>query len=118
MIDLIESFNDLTQRVKSSKYSDFDEIRREIGILENEIEKKRASSSEGSAEMIDRLQGRIDSLKHQWDEQDTYNKFIQYSVYDEMKWIHDHKVILKRLLDQLTLTMTLKQRQWIAIFES
>lgn len=115
LIDLVESYCELVQRAKAGKYSDFDEIRREIGSLENEMEKKR---SDGSAEMLDRLQGRIDSLKHQWDEQDTFNKFIQYSVYDEMQWVHDHKVILKRLLEQLTRTMTLKQRQWIAIFES
>lgn len=84
--------------------------------MEVEIEKKRATP-EGT-ESIERLQHRIDALKQQWDEQDTFNKFIQYSLYDEMKWVHGHKVMIKHLLDQLALTITLKQRQWIATFEA
>lgn len=99
------------------KYSSFDEIRKEIGLLEVEIEKRRASGDEDSIGSIDRLQNRINSLKQEWDEQETFNKFIHFSVYDEMRWIHGHKTIMRQLLDHLALTITLKQRQWIATFE-
>lgn len=116
LIDLFESFGDLINRGNMLKHKDFDEIRKEIGLFEVEIEKKRGTPD--GPEAIERLQHRIDLLKQQWDEQDTFNKFIQYSMYDEMKWIHEHKVMIKHLLDQLTLTITLKQRQWIATFEA
>lgn len=116
LIDLFESFGDLLQRAKVSKHTDFDDIRKEISQLESEVEKKRGQS-EGGAEAAERLRIRIDALKQQWDEQDTFNKFIQYSVWDEMSWLHGHKPIIKVLFDQLALTMTLKQRQWIATFD-
>ena len=116
LIDLFESFGDLVSRGKFNKYNDFDDILKDIGLIEVEIEKKRSENN--SNEIIERLQGRIDSLKQQWDEQDTFNKFIQFSIHDEMKWVHKHKIILKYLFDQITLIITLKQRQWIATFES
>ena len=114
--DLFESFGDLINRGNVFKHKDFDEIRQEIGLLEVEIEKKRGTP-EGT-EAMERLQHRIDALKQQWDEQDTFNKFIQYSLYDEMKWVHGHKVMIKHLLEQFALIITLKQRQWIATFEA
>lgn len=116
LIDLFESFGDLINRGKLLKHKDFDEIRKEIGALELEIERKRGTAD--GAEAIERLQHRIDALKQQWDEQDTFNKFIQYSLHDEMQWVHGHKVMIRHLLDQLALTITLKQRQWIATFEA
>lgn len=116
LIDLFESFNELILRGNSNKYNDFDEIRKEIGGMEVEIEKKRGTP-EGN-ESAERIRLRIDALKQQWDEQDTFNKFIQFSVYDEMKWVHGHKIIIKNLLEQVALTISLKQRQWLAIFES
>ena len=116
LIDLFESFSDLVNRGNSLKHKDFEEIRKEIGLLEVEMEKKRGIPD--GSEAIERLHHRIDALKQQWDEQDTFNKFIQYSLHDEMRWVHGHKVMIKHLLDQLALTMTLKQRQWIATFES
>jgi hypothetical protein len=116
LIDLFESYGELVQRGKSCKHDDFDEIRKEIGSMEVEMEKKRGTP-EGT-EAVDRLRHRIDALKQQWDEQDTFNKFIQYSVYDEMEWVHGHKVIMKHLLEQLAKTITLKQRQWIATFDN
>lgn len=100
-----------------SKHNNFDEIRKEIGVLEAEIEKRRASN-QSEDESIERIQHRIDGLKQEWDEQDTFNKFIQYSMHEEMKWVHEHKVMMKHLLDQVALTIALKQRQWIAIFDS
>ena len=114
LIDLFESFGDLISRGNALKHKDFDEIRKEIGIFEVEIEKKRGTPE--GAESIERLQHRITLLKQQWDEEDTFNKFIQYSMHDEMKWVHGHKVIIKHLMEQLTNTITLKKRQWIATF--
>lgn len=116
LIDLFESFNDLINRGNTLKHDDFDEIRKEIGVLEVEMEKLRGIPEDEDS--IERLQHRIDALKQEWDEQDTFNKFIQFSMYEEMKWIHEHKIMMKHLLDQLALTITLKQRQWIAIFDS
>lgn len=113
---MFESFNELVQRGNSCKHNDFDEIRKEIGVMEVEIEKKNGSSE--GPEVSERLRNRINALKQQWDEQDTFNKFIQYSVYDEMEWVHGHKVMIKHLLDQLAKTITLKQRQWIATLEN
>lgn len=118
MIDLYESFGELILRGQLRKSDNFDEIHQEIGILEAEIEKKRITSSSQGTEVIERLEQRINLLKQEWDEQETYNKFIQYSVYDELHWVHSHKVIIKNLLDHLALTITLKQRQWIATFEA
>lgn len=115
LIDLFESFNELVQRGKSCKHDDFDEIRKEIGSMEVEMEKKRGGPE--GPEAAERVRLRIDALKQQWDEQDTFNKFIQYSVYDEMEWVHGHKIMLRHLLETLTKTITLKQRQWIATFE-
>ena len=106
----------MINRANAMKHDDFDEIRKEIGVLEVEIEKRRGNSED--EESIERLQYRIDALKQEWDEQDTFNKFIQYSMYEEMKWVHEHKIIMKHLLDQIALTITLKQRQLIAIFNS
>lgn len=116
MIDLFESLNDLILRGNAAKHTDFDEIRKEIGILEVEIEKRRSNTDD--EEPIERLQNRITDLKQEWDEQDTFNKFIQYSMHEELIWVHEHKVMIKHLLDQLSLTLALKQRQSIAIFDS
>ena len=66
---------------------------------------------------MDTLKHRIDVLKQEWDEEETFNKFIQFSVNDEMRWVHSHKSMIKQLLDHLSLTITLKQRQWIATFD-
>ena len=118
LVDLFESFNELQVRAKSGKYNDFEEIRKEIGQLEGEVEKKRNQPAEGGSEAIERIRIRINALKQQWDEQDTFNKFIQYSVWDEMNWLHGHKAIIKHLHEQLAFTMTLKQRQWIATFDN
>lgn len=118
MIDLYESFGDLVNRGQLHKSDNFDEIHREIGVLEVEIEKKRMSSSSEGTEGIEHLERRINLLKQEWDEQETFSKFIQYSIYDELHWVHTHKIIMKKLLDQLSVTFTLKQRQLIAIFEA
>lgn len=118
MIDLYESFGELINRSQLQKGDNFDEIHREIGVLEVEIEKKRTSSSSDGTDAIERIEHRINLLKREWDEQETFNKFIQYSVHDEMKWVHAHKVIMKNLLSLLMLTITLKQSQWLATFEA
>lgn len=119
--DLFESYSELIVRAHGMKYADFEDLRKQIGALESELEKRRCVPSAQSEEneiIISKIGHKIEALKHEWDENDTFNKFIQYSLCNEMHWIHSHKISITHFLEQLARIFILKQSQWIGIIES
>jgi hypothetical protein len=113
---LFESFSDLLIRTKEGKFDDFEEISKEIIITRGEIEKKQLLNNQD--DFINRLNFKLKSLQREFDNNQKYNKFINYCVLNELKWIHMHKKILNNRLNHYFKLILLKNTKYVELFSN
>jgi hypothetical protein len=110
LADLFEGCEELLSRSSAGKYSDFGELAAEISNIRQETLRAREESQRN------RMQNRLNALQAEFDRHQTFNKFIQYCVLDELRWLHSHKALLDRILLEMMRLMATKNKKWDEVF--
>lgn len=109
LLELFGAFHELLNRATGLKYKAYATLDSEIAATEREYEKLRTRPDQESVsqESVDMLRARIDALRADRQQHETGDRFVEYCLWDEVKWMHQHKPALNHLVNQLAHTLSL-----------
>ena len=111
LMDLFEGLGELIVRSREYKFPHYDELSAEIANCRQQLSRLPAESQESHA-----AQNRLEALQAEIERHQTFGKFIQYCLLNEIRWTHLHKEVLNTLVRELMRFVALKNRQWVDRF--
>lgn len=115
LLELVRAFSELIGRSAGLKFKGFSHLEAEISSAEREYEKQRTRpDAEGvTQEALDALINNISELKSEHQKHETFDKFVQYCLGDELAWVHAHKPAINHLLQELFRHQQLVSQQFL-----
>lgn len=103
LLELFGAFAELITRSAGLKFKGFSHLEAEITAAEREYEKQRTrpDAEAVTQESLDALINQISELKGERERHETFDKFVQYCLSDELAWVHAHKPAINHLLQEL-----------------